>query len=233
MSTNPVVRSSRRLPSGRAVVGALLVTLAVFGVLVAARLGTNAEFRDVTVARADLAPGTVLGPDNTAQVTIRLDDSVDTVIENPASIHGAVLLGPVGRLELIQTSNIAETSTDVGEQGYAVVSMAVSPQRVPASLRPGDLISVYATFDDGNDITLLVADKVTVVSFTTDDDGFDDEAVLRIGLDDGETAADLIHASNTGDISVLGLSAAREIELPDTVVRAPSDDAETASGAGG
>ena len=38
----PILSPSRRLPSGRAVLGALLITLAVLGILLATRLGDQA-----------------------------------------------------------------------------------------------------------------------------------------------------------------------------------------------
>ena len=48
-ANQPVIRSKRALPTGRAVLGALLVTLAALGVLLAARLGDDATFQDLSL----------------------------------------------------------------------------------------------------------------------------------------------------------------------------------------
>lgn len=217
--THPIIRSGRRLPSGRAVLGGLLITLAVFGVVLSGRLREDATFQLVTVANQDIAPGTVLGPDNVQQVRIRLDDGITSVIEDPSDVYGSVLVGPAGRLELIQRSNVAElvtaASADGTSQGLAVVSLSVERERAPARLRAGELVTVLATFDDTPDTTALVADRVIVLSYDSDGSGFGGEGVLRLGLADGAVAAAIVHASRTGDISIIGMTGAAEVEFPE------------------
>lgn len=220
---NPVIRSSRRLPTGRAVLGGLLITLAVFGVLLANRLSDDATFQQVTVASEDIPPGTVLGPDNIQQVTIRLDEGISSVVRDPSDIYGSVLIGPAGRLELIQRSNVADVTTALDAngnvRGLVVVSLAVARERAPSRLRSGELVSILATFNDDPDTTILVADRVIVLSYDSDDSGFGGEGILRLGLADGAVAAEIVHAAQTGEVSVVGVTGADSIDFPEATSR--------------
>ena len=119
----PLLRSKRRLPSGRAVLGGLLITLSILGVLLASRLGDDATFHDVVVAREDLAPGTVLEAQHVAEIRLRLDESADWVFSDLDDVLGSVLLGPVGRLEFVQRANIAEVPAGSAAPGLAEVSI--------------------------------------------------------------------------------------------------------------
>jgi Flp pilus assembly protein CpaB len=220
-SSQPVLRAKRRLPTGRAVLGGLLVTLAVLGVLVASRIGEDATFQNVVVAREDLTPGTVLGPEHIAQVRIRLDESADWVISDAEDVVGSVLLGPVGRLEFVQRSNVAEARPGAVPAGLAEVSIAVRPERAPSSLTAGELVSVLATFDDVEPpTTQLIADRVVVLSFTDGDTDFSQTgAVLRLGLSDGQIASGIITAAQTGEISIIGVTGATSVQLPEETTR--------------
>ncbi len=218
LDRNPVITRPRRLPSGRAVVGGLLVTLAVLGVLVATRIGEDAQIHDVVVAREDLAPGTVLGPEHVAQVRIRLDESATFVVADPDEAYGSVLLGPVGRLEFIQRSNLSPTVGVDGVTGFAEVSVAIDPERAPARLASGELVSILATLSGAEGSrTELVADRVTVLSYVTDGADFSNEAVLRLGLHDGDVAARIVDAAQTGELSVIGVTDAPDVILPPLV----------------
>lgn len=213
----PVLRPSRRLPSGRAVLGGLLITLAVLGVLMASRLGDNATIRDVVVAQTDLAPGTVIAPEHVAQIQIRLAEDVDWVVTDPETIYGTVLLGPVARLEFLQFSNITTGTPESLPTGLAEVSIEVDRGRAPAGLAPGELISVLATYTDGEPETRLIAQDVIVLSYDTGDSEFSSssEAVLRLGLADGAKASEIVMASLVGEVSIVGVTGATEIEIPE------------------
>ncbi len=214
----PLLRSKRKLPSGRAVLGGLLITLAVLGVLLASRLGDDATFQNVVVARQDLAPGTVIEAAHVAQIRLRLDESADWVIPTTEEVIGSVLLGPVGRLEFVQRSNVAETESGSVPSGLAEVSIAIEPERAPATLASGELVSILATFDsDGVSVTRLIADRVVVLSYTDGQSDFSTtDTVLRLGLADGQVASTIVNASQTGEISIIGVTGAGSVQLAET-----------------
>lgn len=215
-ANQPTLRSRSALPTGRAVLGALLITLAALGVLLAARLGDDATFQEVVVARADIAPGTVIEASDVATVRLRLDEQVDGVINDTADVVGNVTLGPVGQLEFLQRSNITTGMPDFMPAGVAVVSLAVQPDRAPASISAGELVSVLATFGSGDEATTeLVADRVTVLSYGGDSNDFNSaDTVLRLGVIDGAVASEIVHASQTGAISIIGITGANDVTIP-------------------
>ncbi len=221
-TSQPVIRRNNRLPSGRAVLGGLLVTLAVLGLLIANNLAADDDIRPVVVARVDLAPGMVIEPEHVALISARIDESATWVADDLSAVHGAVVLGPIARLEFIQDASIRQgPATGDIPGGVAEVSISIEPERAPASLASGELVSVYATFDneDGSP-TVLIADRVVVLSYRAGDGDFaSGDAVLRLGLSDGETAARIINADRTGDISIVGVTGADAVELPEVVRR--------------
>jgi len=216
-TNQPILRSKRALPSGRAVLGALLITLAALGVLFASRLGDDASIRQVVVATTDLAPGTVITEGDVATVELRLDEQADWVIGDINQVLGNVTLGPVARLEFLQRSNIADGLPDAMPSGVAVVSLAVPPENAPASISPGEIVSVLATFDNqGESITELVADRVSVLSYgATADDFATNDTILRLGVSDGAIASDIVHAAQTGTISIVGVTGATNVVIPE------------------
>lgn len=216
-AVHPVLKTRRGLPSGRAVLGGLLISLSILGVLFALQLAEDATFRDVVVAREDLAPGTILEAQHLAQVTVRLDESATFVAAESNDLIGQVVLGPVGRLEFMQASNVAPASGTGAQGGLAVVSLAIDANRAPLSLVAGEIVSVLATFDDVDPaVTELIADRVMVLSYDAGNDDFGtNDAVLRLGIAQGDLASAIVNASQTGEISIIGLTSASSVELPE------------------
>lgn len=217
----PVLRVKKRLPSGRAVLGGLLVSLSVVGILVASSIGEDATFQDVVVASQDLAPGTVLEPEHVEQVRIRLSDEANFVVSSPESVLGSVVLGPVGEDEFLQASNIALSAGDALPSGLAEVSIEVDANRAPARLASGELVSLLATYDDGDGSrTSLIADRVVVLSYDngSNDDFSTGDTVLRLGISDGDIASSIVTAAITGDVSVVGVTGANDLEIPSEIV---------------
>lgn len=217
----PILRVKKRLPSGRAVLGGLLVSLAVVAVLIASRIGEDATFQDVVVARQELAPGTVIEAEHIEQVRMRLANEANFVVSNPDAIIGSVVLGPVGANEFLQVSNIAVSGPDTLPSGLAEVSIEIEPSRAPARIASGELVSLLATFEDSDGSrTVLIADRVVVLSY--DDGDVDDfsggDTVLRLGVSDGDVASAIVSAAITGDVSVVGVTGANDVTIPREVI---------------
>lgn len=217
----PVLRSRSALPSGRAILGALLITLAALGVLLASRLGDDATFQDVIVATEDLAPGTVIAEGDVATVRLRLDEQADFVVGDITEVVGNVTLGPIGRLEFVQRSNIAEGLPNAVPSGLAEVSISVEPSDAPPFVATGELVSILASYDDADGIrTELVADRVIVLSYGTDSDEIGlNQTVLRLGVQDGGVGTAIVNAAQEAVISVVGISSGPEVILPEETTR--------------
>ncbi len=217
----PVLRVKKRLPSGRAVLGGLLVSLSVVALLVASSVGEDSTFQDVVVASQDLAPGTVIEPSHVEQARIRLSEDANFVISSPEAVIGSVVLGPVGQSEFLQTSNIAASGPDTLPSGLAEVSIEIEANRAPANIASGELVSLLATYEDGNGPrTALIADRVVVLSYDngSGDDFSTGDTVLRLGVSSGDIASSIVTAAITGDISVLGVTGANDVRIPSEIV---------------
>jgi len=218
----PVLSRSRRLPSGRAVLGALLITLAVLGILVATRLGDQATIRRVVVANVDLAPGTVLEPEHLGLVEIRLAEEVDWVAEDPQELYGSVLLGPLAEFEFVQLANITEGTPESVPNGLVEVSIEVDSNRAPAALASGELVTILATFPNDDPAgTVVVARNVPVLSYDSGASEFSTagDTVLRLGIADGSVASEIVTASITGEVSVIGVTGATDVEIAGAAAR--------------
>ncbi len=217
----PVLRVKKRLPSGRAVLGGLLVSLAVVSILIASRIGEDATFQSVVVARQELAPGTVIEPQHVEQVRMRLADDANFVVANSESIIGSVVLGPVGQNEFLQVANIAVSGPDTLPSGLAEVSIEIEPSRAPARIASGELVSLLATYEDNNGSrTTLIADRVVVLSYDNGagDDFSGSDTVLRLGVSNGDVASAIVTAAITGDVSVVGVTGANDVTIPQEVI---------------
>jgi hypothetical protein len=137
-SSPPAVRLRR--PSWldlRLVVGVLLVLVSV---LVGARIvGTADRTTPVWAVRSDLAAGTALTRDDVVVVRMRVSTGADRYLATGRSPAGLTLVRDVGAGELLPAGAVR-----AGTDG-SLVSIPVSPQHLPSTVRPGQRIDVYAT----------------------------------------------------------------------------------------
>jgi hypothetical protein len=185
------------LPSGRAVVGALLMTVAALGVFLA-YAGANQDTRsDIVVASRDLPAGTTLSADDLDTARLDLDDQLARrSFADPSILVGQRLVAPVGEGELVQRSAVSETPDD-GPRNEFTFRLAAS-RAVNGDLGAGDLIDIYVTLDGA---TRTVAREVTLLGPPVDAGRGD--LVLRVAIDDQEAVLAVIDAINRGDITVV------------------------------
>jgi hypothetical protein len=121
----------------RLVIGLLLV---LGSVLVGARIVAAADrTTPVWAVRNDLAAGTALAPDDLVVVRMRVSAGADRYLATGRSPAGLTLTRDVGAWELLPADAL-RARTD-----GSMVSIPVSPQHVPSTVRPGQRIDVYAT----------------------------------------------------------------------------------------
>ena len=121
----------------RLVGGLLLVLVAV---LVGARVLASADQSvQVWAVQADLAAGTTLAAGDLRSVRVQLYDSAASYLGAAASPVGRTLLRALSAGDLLPRSALG------GAPGGSLVSIPVSPQHVPGSLRAGQRIDLYAT----------------------------------------------------------------------------------------
>lgn len=218
------VRRSRRLPGGRAVVGALLVTVAAVATFVAYLNATAEPTTTYLVALETLDPGTRFDDVNQAtavfgSATVDLPDPLRAraiPVAEVESLVGQVLVAPLGRGELVTRTAIVD---DGGADPSQTMSFAIArTAAVGGALRPGERVDILATFGSGDAAyTTYVVRAVPLLGVTGLDGGVVDgssELILTVAVSDPVQAQALGHAVNTADLFV---------------VRAPSQDGDDAT----
>lgn len=197
---------TNRLPSGRAMLGAVFVTLAVLGIFVATGSGNDSPSPAYAVAARPIEPGTHL---TAADVTYEELTLADTVAMNGFAatddLVGAVAIDGIGAGELLQRTHVALAFSGVDEPSLEF-SFPISRSRAPRTLRTGDAVAVLATVGSGEGARtdVVVADAI-VIAFEADESGpaTRTSAVLTVAIADGASQIAVAHAAQTADLTVV------------------------------
>jgi pilus assembly protein CpaB len=206
-SPRRTVRRPGSLPSGRAVLGGLLVAAAGVGVFAAYAGAQETPTHQVVVADTDLPAGHRLTADD-----LRLE-AADLPTGTLASTHatveslvGSVTLAPLGADEVVQGS--AVRSPDVTHEPVHEFSFPVDRDRaVDGDLRPGERVDLLATYGTGNDAYTAVLARGAVVtaidssSRSTLTSG--GALVLTVALGSADQVLDIAHASQVASLTVV------------------------------
>lgn len=193
--------------NARTILGLLLFSGAVLG---GQRfIETTATTTLMWAAAHDLPQDSVLASDDITAVEVRLPaDLASRYVAADLPLEGSILTRAILEGELIHDGWLGDGSA--AGQGRAM-TIPVSPEHaVGGSLRAGDRVDVYATFDagDARARTTLLARDVTIVEIVTAG-GFalDEEAVIGLTVSvSPEEATRLAFAIRTADIDVVRIT---------------------------
>lgn len=198
-------RTGRRrgAPSGRAVVGGLLVAVAAVAAFVTQRSGGRPPAATVVVAAAPLPVGHRLGPGDLAVRPATLPaDVLDGTYASVDDLVGAVTLAPFGPGDLVQGTQVRADAPPAPELSIAVER----PQALDGDLRPGELVDVLATYGSGSDAsTVVVARQARVEAVQSSTGGLGGSGALVLTLapgTDGEML-ELAHAAQVAALTVV------------------------------
>jgi hypothetical protein len=196
----PVVRVRRPSWVNLRLAGGLLLVLVA--VLVGARVLASADQSvQVWAVRADLAAGTTLRVDDIRAVRVQLYDSAASYLAASASPVGRTLLRGLSAGDLLPRSALG------GQPGGSLVSISVSPQHVPGSLRAGQRIDLYATTKPTTGVsakTVRVLAGVTVQQVRVPDAGVlssTAQVAVVVRIDDNAAMA-VVAAMRAADLDV-------------------------------
>ena len=195
----------RGLPTNRAVVGGLLVAVALVGTWWAAAGGADTPSTRYVVAAHDLAPGQRLGPGDLELVAMDLPNGVARhALTSPDGLGRVVTTGPVDAGELVQTSHLARST---GSRTTRELSLVVEADwAVGGSLRPGDRVDVLVTYGDGvNSSTDVVLSSTTVRRITSARDGGlggTRSQTITVAVADPEQVKAVTNAARAGQVTI-------------------------------
>ena len=212
------IRPHRALPSSRAVVGALMITLAAVGAFAISRQGEGAPTTHYVVLTTAVAPGARIKASDVATRAMDLDAEVAAqTFGNVEQVVGAVALAPMNAGQLVQDADVALPTKADGQVlvGHEL-TFPVERDRVPQNLRRGERVAVLATYGTGSEArTTTTAQQAVVLSFETDGDtiGTKRSARLTVLLSDPSMVIETAHASQAADINIVRTTQA-ETALP-------------------
>lgn len=206
------------LPSGRALVGGLLLAVAAVGTFTVWQRASGTPDTSYVVARRLLQPGDRLDPEDVRLVPVELSSRLaGRAFTRVEAVVGRVALGPVAEDELLQQGQVSdETST----APVVEVSFALPRDRaLDGRLRSGDRVDVFATYDDR---TEEVVHGVLVVGLGHGDDPSltpDAEVTVTLALEEVHRRAALVHAVRASDVTLVRSTAVTDPQVDGQVYR--------------
>lgn len=241
LGAGPVIENRTPLPSGRAVIGALLVTVAAVGVFAAYRSGSQGPHTPIVVAAADLPGGHRLQPGDVRVERAELAPTLAAQsFESPSALDGAVTLTALRSGELVQRSAVASP----GQRGPPArqLSFAVDRERaVDGELQRGERVDVLATFGTGESAyTSVISRDVVIIDIegTAKANGIGASAKLTVTVElaSPDDLLRLAHATQVAPVTLVRATHAARSD-PGTLDSYPAHNPGTArpatqSGAG-
>ncbi len=228
--SRPILKTGN-VPNGRAIIGGLLVVIAVLGLLAAYRSSTKVRTIDYLVARADIPAGRVITADDLALAPMVLyRDSARQAFTRPDDVIGKLALIAVSNGTLIQRHALADRI--LPERGRRLSIELEPAQALSGRIEPGDRVDVVST--PTGDAPASVIERNALI---TNVDGLGDASDVAVGgssarvtvtlvVPDEDASRRIIDAKAHGTVTLVGASA---MTLDTSTTIAPAG----AKGAGG
>jgi Flp pilus assembly protein CpaB len=201
----------RRLPSGRAVVGGLLVALAALAAFVAARGGQGGPTQSYVVVAHDVVAGTKLDVADLHTIAMDLPDGIaGRAFTDVSAVAGRVTVSSLAKGELVQASAVVG-----GDAADPRLQLSVPVERSRALdglVGDGERVDVLATYGSGADgQTLLVVHGAQVLRVDQGQHGAltaSNDMVVLLAVGTVDDALAVTHAAQAGKITLVRTTAA-------------------------
>jgi Flp pilus assembly protein CpaB len=195
----------RPLPPGRAVVGGLVVALAMLVAFAVAGGSDRGPTGRVVVARHDVRLGSRLSADDLRVETIDLPGGVAPgTYSSTDELTGAVALAPLAAGDIVERTAV---STSTSGRSGAQLSFPVDRERaLDGQLEVGEPLDVLATFGTGDSArTEVVAHGVRLVDLDDSHQGLEGsgKVVVTIDLRDPDLVVPVTRATNVAMITLV------------------------------
>jgi Flp pilus assembly protein CpaB len=206
VSTAPPRLAGRRpaLPNGRAVVGGLLVAVAVVGTFAAWSGVDDEPDGRVVVAARDLPVGETIDPGDIELVAVDLPGRLAArAFDDIAPVLGQRTVAPLTEGELVQRSAIVVPEDSAGGRQ---ISFAIDvADALAGTLEEGETVDLLVTYGSGGDSsTEVVAAGATVAALPADDgDDVGGQTVVLLGLPEGTDVLALTNAIRQGSLTIV------------------------------
>lgn len=211
------------LPSGRAVIGALLVTIAVVGLFAAYRQSQQETGSAHVVVARTVSAGEVITTADLAVRTLDLGEIAERTFTDPAQAIGSVAVQTLLPGQLLQQANVLQpgAGTDGADVGTFEISFAIDRSRaLGGAIVPGEVVDVVATVDDGGtSCATVVVPKARVVSVGSSDPevlSSRNDFSVTLAVDSDQSVLGLVYAVDEADITIVRSTRAQRDDIAGT-----------------
>jgi Flp pilus assembly protein CpaB len=205
-----VIKRRVSLPTGRAVVGALLVTLAVVGLFTTYRRAQADNTTAYVVVAQPIQAGAVINADDVTTRLLELAPDIGRRTHtNPSSVIGSTAIQSLTPGQLVQEATILQPGSAASPQSRTVeVSFAIDRSRaLNGQLLPGEVVDIVATIDrDGEACSGVVAPLARVVSVR----GGSDEVIstsnsitVTVALEADQSVLGVIYSADEAEVTLI------------------------------
>lgn len=192
------------LPRGRAVLGALLVTCSIVGLITTHRAATAPQLEGWLVATSDIPAGTRIEAADLGLTQLDLGDVVSRgAFRDPDAVIGRVALGSIRKGEILQRGTVGEPQVQAGSARRVTVSLPRA-RALDGALAPGARVDVLATTGEP-DTTTVITREALVVSTGGGSDGLGStgEVTVSLVVADETAATAIVDASVHGTLTLI------------------------------
>ncbi len=236
-TATPTRTISRRvgLPSGRAVTGALLVTLAIVGLFASYRSAQADTGSPYVVVASTVPAGQVISSSDLVIRNLDIGELAGRTMTSTSDVVGAVAVQTMLPGQLVQPAMLV--AGDDAEGATFEVSFSIERSRaLGGRLVPGEIVDVLATVDDsGDSCTTLVAPKARIVSVGS---GGDESLTKRsdfsvtLALTASDHVLGVVFAADEADVTLIRSTRVQGRSLDGSFCGATAlDQVETEAGA--
>lgn len=191
--------ATTRLPSGRAVLGAVLVATAAAAVLVAHRSASEPPTTRFVVLTQQVDAGHAVTADDLGTIAAEVPAGVSVVAEQDAEdLVGRVARTTLQPMDLLRATDLYDTGRFT-TPGSTEVAVELGPAAALLdTVEVGDLVDVLSTDPDGEGTRTIAREvRVSAVQGGADDGGIGASGTVRVrlGVPDVATAEGLVDAA--------------------------------------
>ncbi len=212
----------RGLPNGRALLGALLISIAAVGAYTAATRGSGAPGTRYLVVTSAVAAGQPVRLDDVAFETMDIPaDVARSALGSAVGLDAATALRDLRPGEILSIDDLLAAPVLDGVPIGAVheLSIPVPLDRTPGDLVRGDRVTVLSTLRIGDTPTTVVAlEDAVVVAFDSKSDqlGSTGTGVLTLAIPDADAVVSTAHFAQQGDLTIVRSTRAIGDTFPDS-----------------
>lgn len=194
------------MPSGRSLIGGVLVASAAVGVLLAHRSASDPPSTRFVVATQDVPAGSTLSSEHLGLVAAELPAGSTAVPATEVDqLIGRVTRVPITTMDLLRPHDVLEAGRFTSASAVEV-ELDLAPARALAgTIREGDRVDVLSTDGDGSGTITVARDAVVTLAADDDPDasiGGLGTVRVRLSLADDATATAVVDAAVRTDVTL-------------------------------